>query len=269
MHQILIVEDDPALSQGIRLALGQEGRQFVQAGTIGQAERELAERTFDLLILDLNLPDGNGLDLLSRLRDRSALPVLILTANDLEMDQVTGLELGADDYVTKPFSLAVLLANAYGVQNNYEVAQTQSYGPAARGGACKAELVVSDERIDYVKADKLDSFVAFNKPSFDKFKGDINPDTRLFVDSTFVTAEDVSGTPAKQVFLFPATKYAEENFRVVCTNIVMMGYIVAHNPDISLENAQNAIRAVMNPKVVDLNLKALQFGYEHGKADLA
>lgn len=74
MHQILIVEDDPALSQGIRLALGQEGRQFVQAGTIGQAERELAERTFDLLILDLNLPDGNGLDLLSRLRDRSALP---------------------------------------------------------------------------------------------------------------------------------------------------------------------------------------------------
>ena len=110
MHQILIVEDDPALSQGIRLALGQEGRQFVQAGTIGQAELELAERTFDLLILDLNLPDGNGLDLLSRLRDRSALPVLILTANDLEMDQVTGLELGADDYVTKPFSLAVLRA---------------------------------------------------------------------------------------------------------------------------------------------------------------
>ena len=109
MHQILIVEDDPALSQGIRLALGQEGRQFVQAGTIGQAERELAERTFDLLILDLNLPDGNGLDLLSRLRDRSALPVLILTANDLEMDQVTGLELGADDYVTKPFSMPVLL----------------------------------------------------------------------------------------------------------------------------------------------------------------
>ena len=60
-------------------------------------------------------------------------------------------------------SLAVLLANAYGVQNNYEVAQTQSYGPAARGGACKAELVVSDERIDYVKADVLDCFVAFNK----------------------------------------------------------------------------------------------------------
>ena len=110
MHQILIVEDDPALSQGIRLALGQEGRQFVQAGTIGQAERELAERTFDLLILDLNLPDGNGLDFLTALRRTSGVPVLILTANDLESDQVAGLELGADDYMTKPFSLAVLRA---------------------------------------------------------------------------------------------------------------------------------------------------------------
>ena len=126
MHQILIVEDDPALSQGIRLALGQEGRQFVQAGTIGQAERELAERTFDLLILDLNLPDGNGLDLLSRLRDRSALPVLILTANDLEMDQVTGLELGADDYVTKPFDPNVLLAKIQGLlRRSYEFGTDQ------------------------------------------------------------------------------------------------------------------------------------------------
>lgn len=62
------------------------------------------------MVLDLNLPDGSGLELLRRLRARSALPVLILTANDLELDQVTGLELGADDYVTKPFSLAVLRA---------------------------------------------------------------------------------------------------------------------------------------------------------------
>ena len=125
MHQILIVEDDPALSQGIRLALGQEGRQFVQAGTIGQAERELAERTFDLLILDLNLPDGNGLDLLSRLRDRSALPVLILTANDLEMDQVTGLELGADDYVTKPFSPSELVARVDAIHRRVTMASQQ------------------------------------------------------------------------------------------------------------------------------------------------
>ena len=103
-------------------------------------------------------------------------------------------------------SLAVLLANAFGVQNNYEVAQTQSYGPAARGGACKAELVISDERIDYVKADELDAFVSFNKQSFDKFKGDVNANTVVFADSTFISEADVAGLDAKQVYLFPETK---------------------------------------------------------------
>lgn len=161
-------------------------------------------------------------------------------------------------------SLAVLLANAYGVQNSYEVAQTQSYGPAARGGACKAELVISDERIDYVKADRLDCFVAFNKQSFDKFKGDLLPETRLFIDSTFLTEADVTGVPCREVYFFPATQYAEKHFRAVCTNIVMMGFFVAKNPTITLENAREAIREVMNPKVVELNLKALQFGYEKG-----
>ena len=107
-------------------------------------------------------------------------------------------------------SLAVLLANAYGVQNGYEVAQTQSYGPAARGGACKAELVISDERIDYVKADVLDAFVSFNKQSFDKFKGDVNPNTRLFLDSTFITAEDAATCNSGTVYMFPATQLAEE-----------------------------------------------------------
>lgn len=161
-------------------------------------------------------------------------------------------------------SMAVLLANAYGVQNNFEVAQTQSYGPAARGGTCKAELVVSDERIDYVKADEIDCFVAFNKPSFEKFKVDINPNTKVFVDSTFMSEEDVKECDAKTVYLFPATRYAEENYSAVCANVVMMGYFVAKNPDITLDNAKAAISEVMNPRIVSMNLEALQFGYEKG-----
>lgn len=161
-------------------------------------------------------------------------------------------------------SLAVLLANAYGVQHNYEVAQTQSYGPAARGGTCKAELVVSDERIDYVKADELDCFVAFNKPSFEKFKDSINENTRVFVDSTFITEDDVADCGAKEIYMFPATQYAEENFRVVCTNIVMMGFLVAKNSELTRENALAAIGDVMNPKVVELNIDAFNFGYDKG-----
>ena len=160
-------------------------------------------------------------------------------------------------------SLAVLLANAYGVQNGYE---TQSYGPAARGGACKAELVISDERIDYVKADVLDAFVSFNKQSFDKFKGDVNPNTRLFLDSTFITDEDAATCSAGTVYMFPATQLAEENFgTAVCSNIVMMGFIVAKSSEITLENAQEAIKEVMSPKIVPMNLKALQLGYDKGK----
>ena len=110
MDHILIVEDDRALSQGIHLALDQAGRQFTQCHTLRETEEALAAHPPQLVILDLNLPDGNGLDLLRRLRASSSLPVLILTANDLEVDQVLGLELGADDYVTKPCSLAVLRA---------------------------------------------------------------------------------------------------------------------------------------------------------------
>ncbi len=110
MQKILIVEDDAALRHGIVLGLRQTDRIFTEVRTLGEARAAVAQTAFSLVILDLNLPDGNGLELLSEIRGESWMPVLILTANDLETDQVIGLELGADDYVTKPFSLAILRA---------------------------------------------------------------------------------------------------------------------------------------------------------------
>lgn len=103
--KITIIEDDPAINRGIELILGTETYEFVHAYSFSQVENI---RDTDLIILDINLPDGNGLDFLMEFRKTSDIPVLILTANDTEMDQVAGLELGADDYVTKPFSLMVL-----------------------------------------------------------------------------------------------------------------------------------------------------------------
>ena len=97
MERILIVEDDAALAQGLCMTL--EQCDCTAAPTLALARQALQEGGWDLVILDVNLPDGSGLDLLARLRQTSGLPVLILT-----------LELGADDYVTKPFSLAVLRA---------------------------------------------------------------------------------------------------------------------------------------------------------------
>ena len=111
MERIFLLEDDSTLSRGISMALCGTGQTVVLADCIAQARCKLAETQFDLLILDINLPDGSGLDLLRTLRSQgNTTPVILLTANDLELDEVTGLEAGADDYITKPFSLAVLRA---------------------------------------------------------------------------------------------------------------------------------------------------------------
>ena len=100
MKRILLIEDDAPLGRGICLALSSGEQEMTLCRTLAQGRQALAEGSFDLLILDVNLPDGSGLDLLTQLRAVSRLPVLMLTANDLESDQVAGLELGADDYVT-------------------------------------------------------------------------------------------------------------------------------------------------------------------------
>ena len=110
MHELLLVEDDDALGRGTRLALEGGGLRVTVCRTLAEGRRTLEDGAFDLLILDVNLPDGNGLDFLRTLRREHAVPVILLTANDLETDIVAGLELGADDYITKPFSLAVLRA---------------------------------------------------------------------------------------------------------------------------------------------------------------
>ena len=111
MERIFLLEDDEALGRGITMALEGPERAVFRAGTLAEAEEILARERFSLLILDVNLPDGSGLELLKQLRQRGdSVPVILLTANDLELDIVAGLELGADDYITKPFSLAVLRA---------------------------------------------------------------------------------------------------------------------------------------------------------------
>lgn len=107
LHKIMIVEDDKALLNGITLALKCADMEVVPCHNIKSAQTRLAGVNFDLVILDINLPDGNGLDLLRELKKTSAMPVIMLTANDMETDIVAGLEMGADDYITKPFSLAV------------------------------------------------------------------------------------------------------------------------------------------------------------------
>lgn len=105
MPDITIIEDDYALNNGIALALKSCDYTINQIHRLKDFDKN---RKTDIIILDINLPDGNGFDFLKKFRSYSDTPVIILTANDLETDEVIGLELGADDYITKPFSLMVL-----------------------------------------------------------------------------------------------------------------------------------------------------------------
>lgn len=110
LTRIVVVEDDKKMNEGIRLALKQENYIFTACRTLAEARDALHTQKTDLMLLDVNLPDGNGIDFLREIRREYCMPVILLTVNDMEMDIVMGLEAGANDYITKPFSLMVLRA---------------------------------------------------------------------------------------------------------------------------------------------------------------
>ena len=110
MPRILLVEDEEKLARFVELELKHEGYE-VEKAFDGRTGLEMAETGgFDLMLLDIMLPGINGLEVLRRIRKASSLPVIMLTARDAVMDKVTGLDMGADDYITKPFSIEELLA---------------------------------------------------------------------------------------------------------------------------------------------------------------
>lgn len=109
--QVLLLEDDPAIARTICYALQREGIAVTHSLLIADARQQWASRSFDALLMDVGLPDGNGLDWCRELRSGGSIaPVLVLSARGEEMDKILGLELGADDYLTKPFSPRELLA---------------------------------------------------------------------------------------------------------------------------------------------------------------
>lgn len=115
MAKILIVDDEPSIIEVIVFAMETEGFLTSSCSTGGDALAELAASAFDLVILDIGLPDINGFELAKQIRSTSAVPIIFLTARSNEIDRVVGLELGGDDYVTKPFSPRELSARVKAV----------------------------------------------------------------------------------------------------------------------------------------------------------
>ena len=120
--RILIVDDEPAISDNIQFVLESEGLETVRAATGLAAIPLLEQSPVDLIVLDIGLPDINGLDLLKDIRRTRTTPIILLTARTAEIDRVLGLELGADDYVAKPFSPRELAARVKAVLRRYRPA---------------------------------------------------------------------------------------------------------------------------------------------------
>jgi two-component system KDP operon response regulator KdpE len=110
MHQVLVVEDEVGIRRVLRVLLESEHYRVVEAGTAARADQEARTHKPDILIVDLGLPDGSGLDVIREVRRWSPVPVIVLSARTMEAQKIAALDAGADDYVTKPFSAAELLA---------------------------------------------------------------------------------------------------------------------------------------------------------------
>ena len=105
-----LLEDDDAIGMGLKYSLEKEGYETVLSKTVKDALSRVKKDDFDLYILDINLPDGNGYDVCKAVKDKGDLPVIFLTASDAEVSVVMGLEMGADDYICKPFRVNELMA---------------------------------------------------------------------------------------------------------------------------------------------------------------
>lgn len=108
METILIIEDDRILNRGVSFALKKEGYNVISNYNISEGKVSIMENNIDFLLLDINLPDGSGLDLCEQINDKINFPIVLFTANDTDEDMIKGFEMGCDDYIAKPFSMDVL-----------------------------------------------------------------------------------------------------------------------------------------------------------------
>ena len=119
VYTILIVEDDEMLNQGISFNFQMDGFNVLSSTTLKDAEEKIRNKDVDILLLDVNIPDGNGFDFCKKIRDIYLNPIIFLTACDMELDIITGLRIGADDYITKPFNLNILREKVLVVLRRY------------------------------------------------------------------------------------------------------------------------------------------------------
>ena len=151
MKWILLVEDDLSLINGLSFAVKKQGYMLDVAHTKDEADRLWENGAYDLVILDVSLPDGSGFDICKRIRQASKVPIMFLTAMDEETDIIMGLDIGGDDYITKPFKLAVFMSRINALlrrSDNFNQADTELNSNGIRVQLLKGEVYKNNVQVE-------------------------------------------------------------------------------------------------------------------------
>ena len=151
MKWILLVEDDLSLINGLSFAVKKQGYTLDVAHTKDEADRLWQNGAYDLVILDVSLPDGSGFDICKRIRQTSKVPIMFLTAMDEETDIIMGLDIGGDDYITKPFKLAVFMLRINALlrrSDNFNQADTELNSNGIRVQLLKGEVYKNNVQVE-------------------------------------------------------------------------------------------------------------------------
>lgn len=151
MKWILLVEDDLSLINGLSFAVKKQGYTLDVAHTKDEADRLWENGAYDLVILDVSLPDGSGFDICKRIRQASKVPIMFLTAMDEETDIIMGLDIGGDDYITKPFKLAVFMSRINALlrrSDNFNQADTELNSNGIRVQLLKGEVYKNNVQVE-------------------------------------------------------------------------------------------------------------------------
>lgn len=160
----------------------------------------------------------------------------------------------------------IVIATAATLQGLF-VTQTQSYGPEARGGASRSDVVISEEQIDYPKPFSLDAFIAMSQEALDKYKVDIRSKTLVILDSTMINDySPIAGH--KKLFKIPATEIAEKLGTRMYANMILLGALVTLTGIVSKESVENAIAQIVRKEFVKDDIKAFEEGYNFVKTNI-
>lgn len=215
MKHILLIEDDLSLISGLSFAIQKQGYRITVARTTAEADAIWAGRLFDMVILDVSLPDGSGFDICAKIRQSSNVPIIFLTAADEETDIIMGLDIGGDDYITKPFKLAVLMSRINALlrrSSNFGEADAQLVSGRIRVERLKGKAYKDDTELDLTAGEYKLLCLFMENPDIvlspEQILGRLWDSSGNFVDNNTLTVyirrlrtkiEDDPGTPKRIV----------------------------------------------------------------------